>query len=95
MLQKSLGYAINKFERSYRVPEIIVIFKKIKKIRNLSHELKQRLCYQNLLLIQDFDYRSKNGKINWVSAFLSSEMHCLSIGQGLTLSPLDNYQAIL
>ena len=31
MLQKSLGYAINKFERFYRVPEKIVIFKKITK----------------------------------------------------------------
>ena len=40
----------------------------------------QRLFYQKLLLIQDFDYRSKNGKRNWVSALLSSEMHCLSIG---------------
>ena len=30
MLQKSLDYAINKFGRFYRVPEKIVIFKKIK-----------------------------------------------------------------
>ena len=30
MLQKSLGYAIKKFQRFYRVPEKIVIFKKIK-----------------------------------------------------------------
>ena len=30
MLQKSLGYAINNFGRFYRVPEKIVIFKKIK-----------------------------------------------------------------
>ena len=29
MLQKSLGYAIKKFQRFYRVPEKIVIFKKI------------------------------------------------------------------
>ena len=29
MLQKSLGYAINKFKRFYSVPEKIVIFKKI------------------------------------------------------------------
>ena len=55
----------------------------------------QRLFYQKLLLIQDFDYRSKNGKRNWVSALLSSEMHYLSIGQGLTLSPLENYQVFL
>ena len=41
MLLKSLGYAINKFGRFYRLPEKIAIFKKI-----LSHELKQRLFYQ-------------------------------------------------
>ena len=31
MLQKSLGYAIIKFQRFYSVPEKIVIFKKITK----------------------------------------------------------------
>ena len=31
MLQKSLGYAIKQFQRFYRVPEKIVIFKKITK----------------------------------------------------------------
>ena len=30
MLKESLGYAINKYGRFYRVPDIIVIFKKIK-----------------------------------------------------------------
>ena len=30
MLQKSLGYVINKFRWFYRVPEKILIFKKIK-----------------------------------------------------------------
>ena len=58
MLQESLGYAINKFRRFYRVPEITVIFKKIKKLQNLSHELKQQLFYQKLFLIQIFHYRS-------------------------------------
>ena len=53
-------------------------------MQNLSHELKQRSFYQTRLLIQDFDYRSKNSKRNWVSALLSSEMHYLSIGQWLT-----------
>ena len=38
------------------------------------------------LLIQDFDCRSKYGKRNLVSALLSSEMHYLSVGQGLTIS---------
>ena len=61
----------------------------------MSRELKQQLFYQKLLMIQDFDYRSKNGKRNWVSALLSSEMHYLSIGKGLTLSPLENYQVFL
>ena len=48
MLQKSLGYAINKFGRFYKVPEKIVILKKIKKLQNLSHELKQQLFYQTI-----------------------------------------------
>ena len=34
MLQKSLGYAINKFGRFYRVLEKVVIFKKIKNYKN-------------------------------------------------------------
>ena len=46
-------------------------------------------------LIQNFDYRSKNGNINYVSALLSYEMHYLSIGQGLTLSPMENNQVFL
>ena len=53
------------------------------------------MFYQKLLLIKDFDYRSKNGNINWVSALLSSEMHYLSIRQGLTLSPVENYEGCL
>ena len=53
-------------------------------------------CFiKNLLLIKDLDNRSKNGKRNWVSALLSSEMHYLSIGQGLTLSAMGTYQVFL
>ena len=48
----------------------------------MSPELKQRLFYQKLLLIQDFDYRIENGKRNWVSVLLSSEINYMSIGQG-------------
>ena len=55
----------------------------------------QRLFYQNFFLIQNFDYHSKNGKRNLVSALLSSEMHTLYIGQGLTLSLMENYQVFL
>ena len=55
----------------------------------------QGLFYQKLFWIDNFDYHSKNGKINWVSALLSSEMHYLSIGQGLTLSPMENNQVYL
>ena len=62
MLQKSLGYVINKFRRFYRVPEKIVIFKKLK-LQNLSHEIKQQMFYRKLFLIQNFDYRSTNGKL--------------------------------
>ena len=46
------------------------------------------MFYQKLFLIQNFDFHSINGKIIWVSALLSNEMHYLSNGQGLTLSPM-------
>ena len=49
-------------------------FQENQKLKKLSYELKRRLFYQKLLLIQDVDYRSKNNQRNWVSA-LSSEMH--------------------
>ena len=39
MLQKSLGYAIKKFQRFYRVPEKIVIFKKIENYKILAMTL--------------------------------------------------------
>ena len=55
----------------------------------------QRLFYQNIILIESFDYHSKNGNRNWVSAFLPGLMHYLSIGQALTLSPMENYQVFL
>ena len=95
MLQRSLGYTINKFERFYRVPEKNRHFQENEKLQNFSCELKQRLFYQKLFLIQNFDNHSKNCKRNWVSALLSSEMHYLSIGQGLTQSPMENYQVFL
>ena len=60
-------------------------------MQNLSHEHDMK----KLLLIQAFDYRSKNSKRNWVSALLSSEMNYLSIGQGLILSSMENYQLFL
>ena len=63
MLQKSLGYTINKFGRFYRVPEKDVIFKEIKYLQNLSHELKQQLFYQKHFLIQNFDYRGQRRRI--------------------------------
>ena len=37
-------------------------------------------------MIRNFGYPSNNGKRNWVSALLSSEMHYLCIGQVLTLA---------
>ena len=45
-------------------------------------------------MIHNFGYRSKNGKRNWVSALLSSEMHYLSIGQGLTLSHMKKISGV-
>ena len=47
MLQKSLGYTINKFGRFYRVPEKNRHFQENWYLQNLSHELKQQLSYQN------------------------------------------------
>ena len=52
-------------------------------------------CFIKIFFIANFDYLSKNGKKNWVSVVLSSEKHNLSIGQGLTLSPMENYQEVL
>ena len=97
MLQKSLGYTINKFRRFYRVPEKIVIFKRIKHYKILAMNLSSNCfkIYQKLFLIENFDYRSTNGKRNWVSALKSSEIHYLSIGQGLKVSPRENHQAFL
>ena len=93
MLQNSLGYAINKLEIFYRVPEKIVIFEKIKE------NIKKRFMNisSDCFFIQNFDYLCKNGrrnwisplmsceKRNWISPLMSCEKHYLSIGQGLTL----------
>ena len=95
MLQISLGYAINKFGRFYRVAEKNRHFQENQKLQNLSHELKQQLFYQKHFLIKTFDYHSTNGIINWVSTLLSSETHYLPIGQGLTLSPMENHHVFL
>ena len=97
MLQKSLGYANKKFKDSTEFQKKIAIFKKIKKIQNLSklNELEQRLFCQKSFLIQYFDSLCKDIKKNWVSTLLSSGMYGLCIGQGLTLSPMVNYQVFL
>ena len=50
---------------------------------------------KNFFLIQYFDFLCKDSERNWVSTLFSSEMYGLSIGQGLTLSPLENYQVFL
>ena len=68
MLQKLLGYAINKFRRFYRVPEKIVIFKKIKNYKIWAMNLSSKCFTKKLFLIQNFDYRSTNGKYNWIAA---------------------------
>ena len=51
-------------------------------------KLEQRLFYQKLFLIPNFDYLRKNGKKDWISNVLSSETHFLSIGQGFTYGKL-------
>ena len=94
MLQKSLDYAIEKFQRLYRVPEKIVFFKKIKNDKIWAMNLS-RDCFVKNFLLQYFDSPCKDSKINWVSTLLSSEMYGLSIVQWLTLSPMENYQVFL
>ena len=84
MLQRSLGYTINKFGRFYRVLEKIVIFKKMKNYKILAVKLSSDCFIKTLTIIAKLQK-------NWVSALLSSEMHYLSIGQGLTQSPMENY----
>ena len=63
--------------------------------QNLSHELEQRLFCQKNFLVKYFDSLYKNSERDWVSTLLSSEMYGLSIGQGLALSPMENYQVFL
>ena len=91
MLQKSLSYSINKFCRFKSVPEKNVILKKIKNYKIWAMDLSSD-CFVKTFLIQYFDYLCKDSRRNWVSALLSSEMHGLSIGKGLTLLPMENYQ---
>ena len=65
-----------------------------RKLKNLSHDLKKRLFCQKLFLTRYFD-SLKDSKRNWVSTLLSSKMYGFSIGQGLTLSPMENYLVFL
>ena len=94
MLQKSLGYAIKKSWRFYRVPEKIVIFKKIKNYKIWAMNLSSD-CFVKFFMIEYFDSLYKDSERSWVSTFLPSEMYGLSIGQGLALSPMENFQVFL
>ena len=95
MLQRSLGYIINKFRRFYRVPEKIVIFKKMKNYKILAVNLSSDCFTKNSFWSKTLTIKEKKCKRNWVSALLPSEMHFLSIGQGLTQSPMENCQVFL
>ena len=53
---------------------------------NLSND-----CFIKNFLIQYFDSLCKDSKGNLGFTLLSSEMYGVSIGQGLTLSPVENY----
>ena len=53
-------------------------------------------CFdKKLLLIQYFDSLCEDSERNWVSTLLSSEMYGLSIGQELTLLPMENHHVFL
>ena len=63
MLQKSLGYASNKFRRFYRVPEEVAIFKKIKKYKmwamNLSSDCLVKPFFYSKLRLSLKRYQKK------------------------------------
>ena len=63
MLQKPLGYAIiNKFWRFYRVPEKIVIFKKIKKYKTWAMNLSRDCFIKIFFLSQTMTIFAKMAK---------------------------------
>ena len=76
MLLESLGYAINNSEDSTEFQKNLSFSRKL---QNLSHELNQRLFYQKLFFIESWDYHSKYGNRNWVSAFFSSDIYALLV----------------
>ena len=53
MLQKSLGYSINKFRKFYSVPEKLSVSRKLK-LQNLGNEVEQQLSGSKPFLIQYF-----------------------------------------
>ena len=52
-------------------------------------------CFVIFFFDQYFDSLYKDSRINGLSTLLSSEINALSIGHGLTLSPMENYQVFL
>ena len=95
MFQKSLGYAIKTSKDSTESQKKIVIFKKKLKITKFESWTWAEIVFSKKMLIKYFDSLCKYSKRNRVSTLLSSELHCLSIGHGLTLSPMENYLVFL
>ena len=77
MLQKPIGYGIKKFQRFYRVPEKMVIFKRIKNYKTWAMNFNSGCFVKNLFLIQYFDSLCKDSKRNWISTLLSNEIYGL------------------
>ena len=69
MLQKSLGYAINKFGKFYRVPEKIVIFKKIKNYKIWAMNLSSDCFIKNFYWSQILTILAKMAKETGVLSF--------------------------
>ena len=62
MFQKPLGYAINKFRKFYRVPEKIIIFKKIKNYKTWAMNLSRDCIIKNFFWSQTLTILAKMAK---------------------------------
>ena len=92
MLQKSLSYAFKKFQRFYKVPEKIIRYKKIKNYKIWAMNLDSDCFVKNFFWSNTLTLLANISK---ETGLVPSEMYGLSIGQGLTLSTMENYQVFL
>ena len=84
MLQKPLGYNINKFARFYRVPEKIVIFRKINNYK-VSKCAKIRSRYNQV----PYPTQDANGKVT------NSQLDTINESQEVSPFPAGDHKAHL